>query len=137
MRKQDLAKSLVFIGLLCLSTVAFPSAGNAFDIRGIWVGKAKGPIFGAEGTVTITRQEGEDISGIVEGGNFLGTARFPIQGKIRGNYIFGDKDGNVFEGLLYGDGTIRGAVKAIDGNTYRVFLRRPYPYWGMSPYGQW
>ncbi len=91
------------------------------------MGKAQGSIFGAEGTVTITVQKGEDIQGIVEGGNFLGTAKFGIQGKIQGNRIYGEKEGNVFQGILYPDGSIRGAVRAVDGDTYHVFLRRAYP----------
>jgi hypothetical protein len=106
-----------------------------FDIRGPWVGNAKGTILGAEGTVTITRQQGEQIHGIVEGSNFLGKARFPIDGIIRGNYIFGSKEGHTFQGYLYGDGTIRGMFVGSEGDQFRIFLRRPYAQWGM-PYQQ-
>ncbi len=96
------------------------------DIRGPWVGKAKGAIFGAEGSVQITRQQGEEIYGIVEGGNFFGKARFSISGRIRGNFIFGVKDGHSFNGFVYPDGTIRGFFRSVDGDSYQVFLRRPY-----------
>lgn len=104
---------------------------QSYDIRGPWVGSAKGSILGAEGTVTITAQQGEQIHGIVEGSNFLGKARFPIDGIIRGNYIFGSKEGHTFQGYLYGDGTIRGMFVASDGDKFSIFLRRPYPQWGM------
>ncbi len=123
--------------LISVFLVTFYSAaafGN--DIRGMWVGNAKGNIFGAEGSVNITHQNGEDISGIVEGGNFFGKAKFDIQGKIRGNYIFGSKDGHTFEGFLYPDWSIQGLFRAIDGDTYRIMLRRPYPTWGY-PQGPW
>ncbi len=114
------------------------SGASAFgnDIRGMWVGNAKGNIFGAEGSVNITHQNGEDIFGIVEGGNFFGRAKFDIQGKIRGNYIFGSKDGHTFEGFLYPDWSIQGRFRAIDGDTYKIMLRRPYPTWGY-PHGSW
>jgi hypothetical protein len=112
-----------------------PAFGQSYDLRGPWVGKAQGTIFGAEGSVTITQQQGEDLEGIVEGGNWLGKAKFNIMGKFRQNYIFGEKEGNTFQGYLYGDGTIRGLVKAIDGGTYQIFLRRPYPQWGMPQWG--
>ncbi|MGD9819478.1 MAG: hypothetical protein AB7V04_12390 [Desulfomonilaceae bacterium] len=121
--------SLVIIGVTCGSALAS-------DIRGLWVGNAKGSIFGAEGSVNITHQNGEDITGVVEGGNFFGRAKFSIQGKIRGNYIFGSKDGHTFEGFLYPDWSIQGLFRAIDGDTYKVILRRPYPVWG-APYGSW
>lgn len=123
--------------LISVFLVTFYSAaafGN--DIRGMWVGNAKGNIFGAEGSVNITHQNGEDISGIVEGSNFFGKAKFDIQGKIRGNYIFGSKDGHTFEGFLYPDWSIQGLFRAIDGDTYRIMLRRPYPTWGY-PQGSW
>jgi hypothetical protein len=106
---------------------------QSFDIRGAWIGNAKGAIFGAEGSVTITHQRGEDIRGIVEGGNFLGKAKFNIDGKIRGNQIFGSKEGHTFQGQLYADGSIRGLFRADDGDEYRILLRRPYGQWGM-PY---
>ena len=126
---------LLWVLMMCLSSVS--AFGSGEDIRGVWVGNAKGNIFGAEGSVNITYQNGEDISGVVEGGNFFGRAKFSIQGKIRGNYIFGSKDGHTFEGFLYPDWSIQGLFRAIDGDTYKVILRRPYPsYWG-SPYGTW
>ena len=137
MKVNKLTTSLVFISLVSVFTAILPVTAHAFDIRGVWVGKAKGSIFGAEGSVTITQQDGENLYGIVEGGNFLGKARFSIQGKIRGNQIYGEKQGNVFQGFLFGDGTIRGAVRTTDGDTYRVFLRRPYPSWGGYPQPQW
>lgn len=119
---------------LFVASAALP--GFATDIRGQWVGDAKGSIFGAKGTVNIIRQNGQDFYGLVEGGNFFGTARFDINGKIRGNYIFGAKEGHSFQGFLYPDGTIRGVFRAVDGDSYRVFLQRPYSYWGMPP-GMW
>lgn len=107
------------------------------DIKGLWIGSAKGAIFGAEGSVNITHQHGEDIYGIVEGSNFFGKARFRINGKIRGNYIFGAKDGHRFQGFIYADATIRGIFTADDGDTYQIFLQRPY-YWGWgAPQGNW
>ncbi len=85
-----------------------------------------------EGSVTITSQKGEEIFGIIEGGNFFGKAKFEIRGRIRGNYIFGARDGNFFHGYIYPDWTIRGVFKGIDGDTYQVFLRRPLEhYWGI------
>jgi hypothetical protein len=129
---------LVLVVLMAWLNPARTAEPQPFDLRGTWVGNAKGPIFGAEGSVTITHQRGEQIHGVVEGGNFLGKAKFDIVGRVRGNYIFGEKEGNFFQGFLYADGTIRGAVKCIDGETYRVFLRRPsYPQWGAYPYGGW
>jgi hypothetical protein len=127
------------VGLLLIvalmSTGAF---GQNYDIRGQWVGKASGTIFGAEGSVTITSQRGEDIQGIVEGSNIFGSARFGIDGKIKGNYIFGNKQGNTFQGYLYQDGTIRGLCQAVTGEKFDVFLRRPYNnYWGMPQSGGW
>lgn len=121
---------------VCILSAAGALPCLAADIRGQWVGDAKGSIFGAKGTVNIIRQNGEDIYGIVEGGNFFGTAKFDIKGRIRGNYIFGTKEGHSFQGFLYPDGTIRGVFRAVDGDTYRVFLQRPYSYWGMPP-GMW
>lgn len=109
-----------------------PSEPLPFDIRGQWVGNAKGKIFGAEGSVVITQQQGEDIRGIVEGSNFLGKARFSIDGKIQGGQIFGSKEGHTFQGQLYADGTIRGLFRASDGDEYRIFLQRTYPQWGMQ-----
>lgn len=103
------------------------------DIRGQWVGNAKGTIFGAEGRVNITYQDGEDIFGIVEGQNTFGKAKFTINGKVRGNQIFGSKDGHTFQGLLYPDGTIRGHFTASTGDRYDVFLQRPNNQWGMPP----
>jgi hypothetical protein len=113
------------------------SQQQAYDIRGQWEGKAQGTIFGAEGTVLITYQKGEEIQGVVQGGNMFGTAKFGITGKIRGNYIFGDKEGNTFNGYLYSDGTIRGLAQAVTGEKFQVFLRRPYNYWGMPQNGAW
>jgi hypothetical protein len=124
----------ILFSLLLMVISSGPVMGS--DIRGMWIGNAKGAIFGAEGSVNITHQNGEDITGVVEGGNFFGRAKFSIQGKIRGNYIFGSKDGHTFEGFLYSDWTIQGLFRAIDGDTYKVMLRRPYPVWG-SPYGTW
>jgi hypothetical protein len=112
------------------------AAAQTYDIRGQWVGNAKGTIFGAEGSVFITNQRGEDIQGVVEGSNFLGSAKFTIAGKIRGNYIFGDKEGNVFQGYLYPDTTIRGLFRAVTGEEFQVFLKRPAVYWGSGP-GYW
>jgi hypothetical protein len=109
-----------------------PARGQSVDIRGPWVGNAKGSIFGAEGSVVITHQQGETIRGIVEGGNFLGKAKFSIDGRVRGNQIFGTKEGHTFNGYLYADGTIRGLFRASDGDSFRIFLRRPYPQWGMQ-----
>jgi hypothetical protein len=117
---------------------AAPVAGQATDVRGSWEGTAKGRIFGAEGTMNITHQRGEDIAGMIEGGNAFGSAKFNIAGKVRGSYIFGSMDGHSFQGHLYPDGTIRGVFRAIDGDTYRVVLRRSspqWPQWGQQ-YGQ-
>ncbi|MBI5252761.1 MAG: hypothetical protein HY912_24965 [Desulfomonile tiedjei] len=132
-------KRRVFFALVVVQVLAVSAVFAAgYDIRGQWVGNAKGPIFGAEGTVTIMRQEGENIYGIVEGGNFLGKAKFDIIGKIRGNSIFGEKEGNTFHGYLYVDGSIRGLFKDITGDSYNVFLRRPYSQWGVPQgNGQW
>jgi hypothetical protein len=129
----------ILAAAVALLTVAahVPAFAQSYDLRGPWVGNAQGTIFGAEGSVTITRQRGEDLEGIVEGGNWLGKARFNINGKIRNNYIFGEKEGNTFQGFLYGDGTIRGLVRATDGSTYQLVLRRPYAQWGMPPGGMW
>jgi len=111
--------------------------GQSYDIRGQWVGNAQGTIFGAEGSVFITKQRGEDIEGIVQGGNFLGTAKFDIIGKVRGNYIFGHKEGHTFQGYLYPDGVIRGLFRAVDGEKFQVFLKRPGMYWGAPQSGLW
>ncbi|MGC8602835.1 MAG: hypothetical protein ACP5VS_04000 [Desulfomonilaceae bacterium] len=111
------------------------TTATAYDIRGVWVGDAQGTIFGAKGSVTITSQQGEEIFGIIEGGNIFGTAKFEIRGKIRGNYIFGSRDGNSFEGYIYPDWSIRGVFKGIDGDKYQVFLRRPYNNWGPPQQG--
>ena len=132
--------SLVCVMVLVASAVlaadpSYPMGRAGFDLRGKWEGEAQGPVFGAKGTVTITAQQGDNIEGIVEGGNFLGTARFSIRGKVQGNMIFGNKDGNVFQGALYADSTIRGTLRAINGEVYHVFLRRPAPAWGSFPYG--
>jgi hypothetical protein len=116
------------VGLGCLAPFG-PAWGQAFNIEGVWVGQAQGPIFGAKGSVTISQQEGGVIRGIVEGGNFLGSARFSITGRIQGNRIVGQKQGNIFQGYIYQDGTIRGALRAVDGDVYQVFLRRPYQYY--------
>ena len=138
-----MGKRVFFSIMLALGlAVAIPDAVRTarcqnFDIRGPWVGSAKGSIFGAEGKVTITSQQGEQIHGIVEGSNFLGKARFSIDGVIRGNYIFGSKEGHTFQGYLYGDGTIRGMFVASDGDKFEIFLRRPYPQWGMPYQGTW
>jgi hypothetical protein len=128
-------RRIFFVWVMAKVMVASAVLASGYDIRGQWVGNAKGPIFGAEGTVTIMRQQGEDIYGIIEGGNFLGKAKFDINGKIRGNTIFGEKEGNTFHGYLYQDGSIRGLFRDITGDTYNVRLRRPYPQWGV-PYGQ-
>jgi hypothetical protein len=66
----------------------------------------------------------------------FGRARFDIAGKIRGNHIFGEKEGHIFEGFVYPDGAIRGLFRAANGEKYSIFLHRPYPYWGV-PYGTW
>ena len=118
--------------MLCFLLALSSSESMGMDIRGAWVGNAQGTIFGAEGSVTITQQRGEDIYGIVEGGNFLGKAKFTINGKIHGNNIFGSKEGHTFSGLVYPDGTIRGLFRAVDGDAYEVFLHRPYSYWGWG-----
>jgi len=122
------ALSICF-GLTIAFLICIPSHASSVDIRGLWVGNAKGTIFGAEGTVNITYQRGDDIYGIIEGGNFFGRARFAIQGKIRGYEIYGRKEGHSFRGVLYADGTIRGIFRAADGDAYEVFLRRSNYYW--------
>lgn len=122
----------------CVFAVIAPAESRGLDIRGTWVGNAQGSIFGAEGSVTITQQRDEDIYGVVEGGNFLGKARFTIAGKISGRNIFGSKEGHTFNGMIYPDGTIRGLFRASDGDTYQVFLQRPYSHWGWGvPPGLW
>jgi hypothetical protein len=80
-------------------------------------------------------QQGDDIHGVVEGANAFGHAKFNISGKIQGNRIFGSMDGHTFSGFLLPDGTIRGIFRDSDGDTYDVFLSRPYQYW--YPYGAW
>jgi hypothetical protein len=114
-----------------------PARAQSYDIRGQWVGNAKGPIFGAEGTVIINRQAGEEIQGVAEGGNIFGRAKFNFAGRIRGNIISGSYDGMTFQGALYADGSIRGLFRAIDGEDYQVFLRRQYSYWGAPNGGNW
>lgn len=132
--------SFVILGImaccLCISA-GHEASAQAIDLRGSWVGKAQGSIFGAEGVVNVFRQKNGKIFGIVEGGNFFGTARFEIQGMVRGNMIIGEKAGNVFQGYLFQDGTIRGMVRTVDGDSYRIFLRRSQPLWGPDPYGRW
>lgn len=125
-------KTIFTVAIVVVLPLASSSACNAYDITGMWVGNAKGSIFGAEGSVNITSQRGEEILGIIEGGNFFGKAKFEIRGRIQGNYIFGARDGNSFHGYIYPDWTIRGVFKGIDGDTYQVFLQRPYnSYWGV------
>jgi hypothetical protein len=115
---------------------AVPLCAQTPDLRGLWVGNAQGSIFGAEGTVNVTQQRGRDIVAMVEGSNFLGSARFGVRGYVHGNMIYGSLEGNQFRGVVYPDGTLRGEVKAIDGDTYHIFLRKSYPYWGgRQPYG--
>jgi hypothetical protein len=134
-----MTRHFFFVLTIVLAAVGavYSAHGQSFDIRGQWVGNAQGTIFGAEGSVFISKQRGEDIEGIVEGGNFLGRAKFDISGKIRGNYIFGHKEGHTFQGYLYPDGTIRGLFRAVDGEKFEVLLRRPAMYWGMPPSGLW
>jgi hypothetical protein len=134
-----MSKQLFFVSAVLIAAVVMvcPAYGQNYDIRGQWVGNAQGAIFGAEGSVFITKQRGEDIEGIVEGGNFLGKAKFSITGKVRGNYIFGQKEGHTFRGYLYPDGSIRGLFTASDGEKYQVFLRRPGMYWGAPQSGLW
>jgi hypothetical protein len=123
---------------VCLAPFTVSSAWTqGYDIRGAWVGNAKGKIFGAEGSVYITRQDRDQIYGTVEGGNFFGKAKFNISGRIQGNHIFGQKDGHTFQGFLYQDGSIRGQFRASDGDTFQVVLRRHYTNWGMSPSNLW
>lgn len=132
MNLASLIKQFTYLSVTVFITLTFFSTSNAYDITGVWVGNAKGSIFGAEGSVTITSQKGEEIFGIIEGGNFFGKAKFEIRGRIRGNYIFGARDGNFFHGYIYPDWTIRGVFKGMDGDTYKVFLRRPFEnYWGI------
>jgi hypothetical protein len=126
-----------FVGVLAVLVSSGPVQAQGFDLRGAWVGNAQGDIFGAEGSVVITDQQGDTIHGIVEGGNFLGRAKFRIAGQVRGNQIFGTMDGHTFQGYVYGDGAIRGVFRASDGDTYKVFLQRQYSQW-RSPYqGSW
>jgi len=137
MNKLILVIVIVLLAIPAAGATQATARGMVYDVRGQWVGNAKGSIFGAEGSVTITRQDGEDIVGIVEGGNFLGRAKFSINGKVRGNQIYGDKEGHTFQGFLYPDGTIRGVFRDVDGDSYQVILRRPYPMWGIPPSGMW
>jgi len=137
MKKPILVLIFVLTAVVSASAARAAARDMVYDIRGQWVGKASGAIFGAEGSVTITHQDGEDIYGIVEGGNFLGRAKFSINGKIRGNQIYGDKDGHTFQGFLYPDGSIQGMIRASDGDAYKVILRRPYPMWGFPNSGMW
>ena len=137
MRWAFLHKLVVATALVCALGSFCPAAAQVYDIRGLWVGKAQGSVFGAEGSVNIISQKGERIQGIVEGGNFFGRAKFSISGIVKGNYIFGQKEGNIFQGIIYPDGSIRGQMTAVDGDTYQVFLRRPYPpmWGGYYPHG--
>jgi hypothetical protein len=127
---------VVILAALAVANIAAAEAPPSADIRGLWTGSAQGSLFGAKGTVYIVSQQGEDIRGIVEGGNMFGRAKFNIVGKIRGNHIFGTMEGHTFSGFLLRDGTIRGVFRASDGETFNVFLRRPYQYWPY-PYGTW
>ncbi len=120
-----------------VALVLFCSAADAYDLRGEWRGNAKGTLFGAEGSVVVTNQTGEDFAAVVEGGNWLGKASFNIRGKVRGAYIYGSKEGNTFQGAVYGDGTIRGIARLVDGSEYTVFLQRHFGQWGSGPYGTW
>lgn len=130
--KKYFISVLVMVCLVCVGSYA---GAQSVDIRGPWEGTAQGSIFGAQGTVYITQQAGEAISGIVEGSNFLGSARFGISGRVRGNYIYGEKEGHTFEGMVYPDWTIRGMFRASNGEKYSIFLRKTFSSsWG-SPYG--
>lgn len=133
--KHFLSLIMVWVGILA-ANIAAAEMPMAQDIRGLWTGNAQGTIFGAQGTVYIASQQGEDIRGIVEGGNMFGRAKFNIVGKIRANRIFGTMEGHTFSGFLLPDGTIRGVFRASNGETYNIFLRRPYQYWPY-PYGTW
>jgi hypothetical protein len=136
MSGQHIGTLRVLAIFLITVSVSAPLSAQTMDIRGLWVGSAQGSIFGAEGTVTVTQQRGKDIVAMVEGGNFLGSARFPIRGYVSGNMVYGSLEGNHFRGFVYPDGTLRGELKAIDGDTYHVFLRKSYPYWaGPQPHG--
>lgn len=138
MTASTLLKLAFVAAAVCLFAIGTLSPAGAMDIRGTWVGNAKGTIFGAEGTVTITHQNGEEIYGIVEGGNIFGRARFSITGRARDGHIFGSKDGHTFNGFLYPDGAIRGLFRSVDGDTFQVFLQKSYPYWGWGmPQGAW
>jgi hypothetical protein len=128
---------VVIVGVVSLPLAAVASWAQFPDIRGPWVGKAKGTIIGAEGSVFVTHQQGEDVRAVVEGSNFFGTARFNIACKVRGNQIFGSLDGHSFQGFLYMDGTIRGTFRAVTGDTFEVILQRPYQSWGMRQPGGW
>jgi hypothetical protein len=125
-------RSLFIVAVLCAFPAMSVTPSLAVDIRGMWVGNAKGTIFGAEGSVTITHQNGEEIQGIVEGGNFFGKAKFTISGRVRDGYIFGSKDGHTFNGYLYPDGIIRGLFRSSDGDNFQVVLQRANPYWGWG-----
>jgi hypothetical protein len=135
MRLASLTKTTSYCLATTFLVLILAVNSMAYDIRGVWTGNAKGSIFGAEGSVTITSQQGDDISGIIEGGNIFGRAKFEIRGKIQDNYIYGSRDGNTFQGYLYPDWTIQGVFKGIDGDTYKVHLRRPYNYWGLPQEG--
>lgn len=137
MKRTVLCRLLFTVGVVCCLTVCLVTPGVAQDIRGLWNGTAKGSIFGAEGSVNITNQRGDEIFGVVEGGNVFGKARFTISGKVRNNQIFGTKDGHSFQGFLYPDGCIRGVFRAADGDAYQVLLQRAYSHgWGLPP-GMW
>jgi hypothetical protein len=122
----------ILVAALCSACIGTAHAQQGtYDIRGQWVGDAQGVVFGAKGSVVITDQRGEDIRGVAEGSNVFGSARFGIAGKIRGNYIFGNKEGNTFQGWVYPDNTIRGMVRAVTGDEFQITLRKSYQYWGM------
>jgi hypothetical protein len=137
MKRTILFRLFLTVGVVCCVMVFLATPGVCQDIRGLWSGNAKGAIFGAEGSVNITDQRGEEILGVVEGGNIFGKAKFTINGKVRNHQIFGSKDGHTFQGFLYPDGCIRGIFRASDGDTYQVFLQRAYSHgWGLPP-GIW
>ncbi|MEW6351674.1 MAG: hypothetical protein AB1646_21710 [Thermodesulfobacteriota bacterium] len=134
---RNVITGMLRIAVPLAAVILCGSAADAYDLRGEWRGSAKGTLFGAEGSVIVTNQSGEDFAAVVEGGNWLGRASFNIRGKIRGAYIFGSKEGNSFRGALYGDGTIRGVAKLVDGSEYSVFLQRSYSQWGSGPFRTW
>ena len=133
--KHVLYLLVILAGVVVVNT-ASAEVPATVDIRGLWTGSAQGSIFGAQGTVYIVSQRGEDIRGVVEGGNMFGRAKFNIAGKVHGNHIFGTMEGHTFSGFVLPDGTIRGVFRAVNGETYNIFLRRQYQYWPY-PYGSW